>query len=381
MTERLASRAPRLLALCACVALVGSAHRTAASPSAQVSGSVFVDDWIVPDQAVRQRAPTGIVPEAAVKIGVDITDELSFSVKLCASCHGVEFEHINLDWMPSEYFNVQVGRMAIPFGEYASRIDPSGHKTSDAPLIFDMGRMAYGERSAMNLGVVPLPYVDSGVMIYGQAFPLPKLKAWYGGYVTMGMRGANDLDWIAMRSSPYRDNNGVPAVGGRLALSLITEPGATLKDLGVGASITGGRYDPNAQLGYLAWGVNAMTRVWILTLRGEYAYRRTDLDPTQSYAYALVDGWFQKDGWYAELEHPVTGWLSAVYRADQLRRNGAQLPGSQANLSTASRITRYTGGLMLVPASALFAKVSYEYWQSKDFPSFSSVHVGFGGAF
>ena len=53
----------------------------------------------------------------------------------------------------------------MPFGEYANRVDPSGHKTASAPLIYDMGRMAYGDKNAMNLGVIPQPYSDTGALV------------------------------------------------------------------------------------------------------------------------------------------------------------------------------------------------------------------------
>ena len=379
MIERVPRRFGRAAGLCATVAVLVSASAAFAGQSVLFSGSVYADYWGIPDKAVATRSPSGLVPEAAVKLSIDLNDTFSFSAKACASCHGVEPDHLMLEYMPSVHFNVQVGRLSIPFGEYSSRIDPAAHKTVSAPLIYDMGRMAYGERSAMNLGVVPLPYVDSGAMVYGQWYPVPMLVAWYAVYVTAGMRGGNDLDWTAMRSAPYRDNNGVPAVGGRVALNLITEPGRLLRDLGAGGSFTAGRYDPAGALDYQAWALNASTRLSIFTLRGEYAYRRTELVRGQAYAFELADDWFRKDGWYAELEHPLTSWASAVYRVDQLRRTGVPLPGS--TLSARSSISRATAGIHVTPLDSLFAKVSYEYWSARDFDDFHSIHMGLGGAF
>ena len=40
-----------------------------------------------------------------------------------------------------------------------------------------------------------------------------------------------------------------------------------------------------------------------------------------------------------------------------------------------------TAGLVIRPTSALFVKLSYEYWMPSDFPAFHSGHVGVGGAF
>jgi hypothetical protein len=330
---------------------------------------------------VNSRTNSGLVPEVAVKLGIDLSDELAFSAKVCGSCHGFELDHAMVEYMPSQKFNVQVGRLTIPFGEYSNRVDPSGHKTSSAPLIFDMGRMAFGERSAMNMGVVPLPYVDNGVLLYGQFFPVPRLQAWYGGYVVGGFRGSNDVDWISMRSAPYADNNRFPAVGGRVALTLAGEQGALLRDVSLGSSVTTGQYDKDAKLRYVAWGVNGLANVWRLTLRAEYAQRRTDLAPDAAYRFQLVDDYLRKDGGYVELEHPVYRWVSAVYRADLLRRTGEPLPGASATLSPDSRIQRYTAGLFLTPASSLFVKLNYEYWVARDFTNFGSVHAGVGGAF
>jgi hypothetical protein len=57
-----------------------------------------------------------------------------------------------------------------------------------------------------------------------------------------------------------------------------------------------------------------------------------------------------------------------------------------------TRITRYTAGLLITPAQAIYVKLGYEYWTPNDvgvfrtppasaFPAFHSAHVGFGGAF
>jgi hypothetical protein len=381
--DRFARRAARGAALAAVLAAAALAPAAAAGPGAQFSGSVYFDYWgfLPEDEAIAKRAPAGVTPEASLKVGVDVTDDLTFSAKACMTCHGVELEHVMLDFMPTTKFNVQAGRLAIPFGEFSNRVDPSGHKTVSAPLIYDMGRMVYGERGAMNLGVVPLPYVDTGVMVYGQVFLGTRIQTWYGFYGVAGMRGGNDLDWIGMRAPPYNDNNRLPSGGGRIAMNWISEPGEVVGDLAVGASYTGGRYDREARLGYHAWAADATLKLGPFTFRGEYAWRRTDLDPAAPYRFELVDPWFRKDGWYAELEHPLGGHLSLVYRYDELRRTGVPLPGAQPALTPDSRIRRYTGGLYVVPAASMFLKASWEYWETTDFDTFHSAHLGIGGAF
>lgn len=346
------------------------------------SGSAYVDYWGIPDKTVASHSPQGVAPAASLRIGIDVNDDLAFTLKACVSCHGIDAEQIALDYQPKSWFNVQFGRISVPFGEFSNRVDPGSYKTASPPLIYDMGRMSFGSRSAMNLGVLPLPYVDTGALVYGVRWLGEKIQVWYGVYGVAGLRGSNDLDWMAMRSIPYNDNNRVPAGGARLALSYSSNPGAFFGDANLGGSYTEGRYDKDAARGYQIWAVDATLRFGKLLLRGEYASRKTDLDPAATgYPYELADSWFQKNGYYAEAEVPLGGYLSAVYRYDELRRTGTPLPGSVEELSPDSEFIRHTGGLVVTPAAALYVKLSWELWQTTDFGDFQSYHVGIGGAF
>jgi hypothetical protein len=383
MTDRPRTIPARLLA--AAGAAVALALLLAASPApaasgVSVNGSIYVDGWWLNGKAVTKRSPAGVTIDGAVKLGVDVTDDVAFSTKACFSCHGVELESMAIEYMPSTAFNVQAGRLSVPFGEYHARVDQSGHKTVSAPLIYDMGRMAYGEKGAMNLGVLPMPYTDSGVLVYGQRFFGP-IQAWYGAYAVAGLRGGNDIDWTSMRATYYTDSNRTPAGGARLSFTYAAPVGGLLKDSSLGASLTGGKYDRDGRLGYLVWGADALLGLGPLTIRGEYAWRRTDLSRSASYAYEVPDPWLRKDGWYLEVEGPLSDGLSAVVRQDRLRRTGATLPGAAAGLTQDSAIDRTTAGLVWLPASSVFIKAGYEYWSPTDFAAFHSVHLGFGGAF
>ena len=360
--------------------LVGSA--AAAGSSTTVSGSVFVDYWWLDSKTAMKRASTATSAtiDGALKIGVDVNDDVAFSSKACISCHGVELESLQVDYMPRTWFNVQAGRISVPFGDYHARVDQSGHKTVSAPLIYDMGRMVYGEKAAFNLGVLPMPYVDNGVLVYGQKF-LGPVQAWYGVYGTGGLRGSNDIEWTSMRALYYTDSNRLPAGGGRLSFTYAAGTEGLLKDSTVGFSFTAGRYDRDAVLGYAVWGADATVGVGPVTLRGEYAWRRTDLSPAATYAFETPDLWLRKDGFYVEAEAPVATDLAGVVRYDALRRTGVPLPGAAKGLSQDSVIDRTTFGLVYTPATSLYAKLGYEYWRSNDFPAFHSIHLGFGGAF
>ncbi len=380
MTDAVVRRAPALiLALTAALASGGPAR---AAEGVLYSGSAYVDYWGIPDRPVANRAPQAVAPAASIKLGLDVNDDLAFSAKACIGCHGIDVEHVALDYQPKTWFNVQFGRIAVPFGDFSNRVDPGSHRTGSPPLIYDMGRMAFGSRSAMNLGVLPLPYVDTGVLAYGIRWLGERLQLWYGIYGVSGLRGTNDLDWMAMRSVPYNDNNRVPAGGARLTLSYSSDPKDFIGDASIGGSATAGRYDRDATREYRAWAADATLRFGKLVLRGEYASRRTDLDPAATgYPYVLEDPWFTKEGFYAEAEAPLGKYLAAVYRYEELRRTGTPLPGSVAELSADSTFVRHTGGLVVTPNSAIFVKLSWELWQTTDFGEFHTYHAGMGGTF
>lgn len=382
MTERRPGRSPRSAALLAAAAALLAPAAARATEGVIYSGSAYVDYWGIPDRAVGERAPQAVAPMTSIRLGVDVNDDLAFTAKACVGCHGIDVEHVALDYQPKSWFNVQFGRISVPFGEFSNRVDPGSYKTASQPLIYDMGRMAYGSRSAMNLGVLPLPYVDTGALVYGVRWLGEKIQVWYGVYGVAGLRGSNDLDWMAMRSIPYNDNNGVPAGGARLALSYSSDPGSFFGDANLGGSYTAGRYDKDGTRGYEAWSADATLRFGKLLLRGEYASRKTDLDPAATgYPFALVDPWFQKEGFYAEAEVPLGGYLSAVYRYEELRRTGTPLPGAIEGLSEDSSFLRHTGGVVVTPTAALYLKLSWELWQTTDFGDFHTYHAGIGGAF
>jgi hypothetical protein len=187
---------------------------------------------------------------------------------------------------------------------------------------------------------------------------------------------------MSLRTSPYVDNNKVPSYGGRVTLTYSSNPGAIIGDVSLGASYTGGRYDRDAKLEYQVAGADASIQLWKATLRGEYAIRRTALDPNASgYGWTLVDHFFDKRGFYAELEHPLGRYLAMVYRYDKLERLGVPLPGSSTQMTPNSALERATVGTVITPSSGIYLKLSYEYWKPNGFVAFQSGHAGFGGAF
>lgn len=355
----------------------------AAGADVNFAGSAYVDYWWASSPGATKSSLMGITPEAAVKMEVDVHENLSFSARVCFSCHGLEVDRAHVDFTPSPAFNIQAGRIGVPFGEMAVRYDPTSHRSVSKPLIYDMGRMAYYGRGGFNLGVVPQPYVDTGVVVYGQVWPSDEVQLWYAGYVVGGMRGENDFDYAAMRTSFYVDNNNEPAGGGRAVMTISSsEPDSVFKDFSLGISGMYGHYDPLRRRAYTALGADASLRVGPVTLRSEAAFIRIELNPDPTlYRYELIDTYLDKGGFFVELEHPLGSRVAVLYRFDMLARKGIPLPSSDVSLSPDSRILRYTQAFQFLLSSSMYVKASYEYTYMNDFPSFHSFHAGVGGSF
>lgn len=358
-------------------ALLAAASAGADATPVSVSGTLFADYGALSSEAARRGAPGSFTGEASLKLDAALTDELSFTGKACVGCHGaVAVPQAQLEWAPSRRVAVTAGRIIVPFGDFSERSDPSSHRTSTKPLIYDMGRMAY-RADLGGGGVVPIPYSEHGALVSGQVFPLESLQVWYGAYGVAGLQGTlrKEIDFRA----PGKDDNSLPAGGGRLAASWVREPEALLSEANVGASFTAGKYGPEGgTAGYRLWGVDASLRVAAVTVRAEWASRRVELQP------GAFDGdHVDRSGLYAEVEHPLGRRLTAVYRYDLLVRDGPltdAVPAGSA-IGRHARLARWTAGVELRPASTLFVKASVEHYRPDDLPVANGLHLGIGGSY
>jgi hypothetical protein len=371
------TRGARVVASAGALAAAGAA----AAADFQFSGSGFVDAVHYSDARAREGSTAPLVPELALKAIADVSDTLAASGRLCVGCHGIEVAQAQLEYTPSTKLNVTAGRIVVPFGDFSQRYDPAGHRTATRPLVYDMGRMPWFDDDALNFGVVPIPYVDTGALLHGQAWPLRRLQVWYGAYALMGLRGdpASDLDFHPATGSNrhnYWDVNGVPAGGGRLATTWTPAAGAWLGHVSVGGSFTAGRYDPEARFSYRAWGLDASTRLADLTLRAEYAARRNRLEPGRFAADRL-----DKSGWYVEAEHPAGPWVTAVARYDELRREGPLHAEIAVPISARTAIRRWTAGVEVRPEDSLFVKAAFEHYRPTELPIANGFHLGLGATF
>ncbi len=353
------------LAFAALLAFAGSASAVEVT----LAGSIALDHREVFGASGRLAAPgtLGIDStnlEIAQKVIVDVTQNVSFTAKACAGCHGLEVDQAFGELHVNDAFNVRVGRINVPIGEFNTRHDPSNYTAPSKPLPYAMGDMLRYTPSEFNLGVLPTPYSDNGVEVFGSLSPGAGLQLDYTVYAVKGLVGQNDLDWVDSRR--FQDGNRTPALGARVV--------ASRGDFSLGASFGGGYYDPRDRLAYLIAGLEAYGRVGRVTVRAKAIGRRTDFDPdAPGYRFEIVDPFFLKLGWYAQLDVDALEWLTLIYRADGLHRFGMPLPGSSVSEPRAG-ILRNTAALLLRTRSGFVVKLGYELWLFNGV-SFETQHV------
>lgn len=339
----------------------------AAAFDAILSGSASVDYRYVsglnPQVNPSPLGINGLTFEVAQKAVAEVGHGVSFTVKACGGCHGLEVDQGFGEVRLKRAFNVRVGRLNVPFGEFTLRHDPANFSTPSKPLPYAMGDMLEYGREAFNLGIVPAPYVDNGVEAFGSFSMSPKHQLDYALYVVKGLAGDNDVDFA--RSRTYVDNNRSPAFGARAVL--------TGEDWAVGASVNAGAYDAKDSLWYVMGGLELYARLGQFTLRAEVLARRTDLDPlAQGYAFALIDAWFLKAGWYAQVDWSPRSELTFVLRSDGLQRLGMPLPFSE--LSASAGVQRQTAAMLVRTHEHLAMKLDYELWTFSGAP-YPTRHV------
>lgn len=356
------------------------------APTRTFAGSIQLDYLAVPtERPARPLTLDGATIELSLRLGVDFSANASASVKVCFSCHGFEAGMAYVDLRASEGLRLRVGRMTPSFGAFPVRHDPANHRTSDKPLPYDMGRML--RRGDWNEGILPAPWVDTGVEVGGTRF-FARGRLEYAAYLMAGPKGAADaadFDFTLSRSGEryYVDNNSQPSFGGRISGSLeLGDRGA----LSLGGSVMAGTYDPDAELGFVIGGVDATLDLRRLIVRGEYLLRRTEMalgaDPAARFKYGpgadgRFDDFFVKDGFYLEAEVPLSR-VELVARWDGLRRNGNVLASSP--LSADTSMLRYTAGAA-VRFGAIRVKGSVELYDFRDFERELAIHLGLATPF
>ena len=363
-----------MIALHAVVGLLGEIN---------VAGSIYLNQpTLLSDRdAALGGTMRGMNAESAVKLVADVNEHLSASVKVCYGCHGFTADQAHFDWTLRDEVGLRVGRFPVPFGEFYLRHDPANHRSASKPLPYEMGRMLH--RDAFNLAVVPEPYPDNGVELFGTVRG-EVVELSYSAYAVAGLKGSattGDLDFIDSRLEPFADNNRTPSVGGRVVVALTDPPTAVWRWFAVGLSALYGNYDDEDELWYAMGGLDVYARVGQVNVRGEVLFRRTEQPANPAlFRTALEDRFVQREGFYFELDGPLGRWLEWLVRVDGFRRSGPLLLTSVLE-SEDTHILRGTAGLNLLPATGVTVKLGYEYWQFKDFADESIIHTGLVGTF
>ncbi len=347
-----------------------------------VAGSVQLDYLYVATEPPERIGFDGFTTELSLKMVADFGERTSAHVKVCYGCHGFEVAMAYLDFWVLDALSFRVGRMNPRFGDFPLRHDPANHRANSKPLPYDMGRML--RRTEWNNGIIPIPYADNGVEVYGTFWLGEQVSLDYAAHAVSGLEagsGASDIDFTLSRSPAlyYTDNNGRPAFGGRLSSSInLTE----VSSLTIGASFMGGEYDEAGERTYTLVGADLHYRLHGLVLRAEVLMRTTEIDAAPAvlrFERLKDDDSFIKQGFYVEAEYPFTDWFEAFVRWDGLRRWG-NLPASSP-LRLESAVLRYTPGINLVLHRSIRVKLSAEFWDFSDFRDEVAVHAGVVGNF
>lgn len=289
--------------------------------------------------------------EVAAKAVVDIGHGTSFTIKACGGCHGLELDQAYGEVLYVDGLNVRAGRINVPFGEFNTRHDVANFVTPSKPLPYAMGDMLFYTSQGFNLGIVPTPFIDNAVEVFGTFSLGSRAQLDYSLYAGKGLAGNNDYDFAASRS--YLDNNRSPAGGARVVLS-----GG---DWAFGGSVNAGTYDPKDKLTSVMGGVELYFRIGKVTFRGEGLLRRTELDPAApGYAYQVIDTFMLKAGWYGQLDFELHRKLILALRSDGIHRFGLPLPGS--DLSPEAGVQRQTVALLFRITENFALKGDYELW-------------------
>jgi hypothetical protein len=373
-----------------CIVVVAAAAAPARADTKierNFAGSIQLDYMAVPTTSVgRTLGLDSATVEVSLKVSQDFGDHVSASVKLCVACHGVEAGMASFDLRLTDELRFRVGRFTPQFGAFPLRHDPANHRTSDKPLPYDMGRML--RTADFNMGILPSPWVDNGLEISGAHFFSDSVQVDYAVYAVGGPRassGALDFDYRQSRSSDsyYVDNNSRPSLGARLAFNVVTSNARVT----AGASAMAGTYDPENELEYAIVGADLVLQLWRVLLRAEYLARRTEMaisaDPAQQFKYGpgktgRYDPYVLRQGFYAELEVPLTSRIDAILRWDGLRRQGNVVRSSE--LRSDSALLRYTVGTSVKLGGATRLKLSGELYDFSDFKDEVAIHLAVAGA-
>jgi hypothetical protein len=241
-----------------------------------------------------------------------------------------------LEYAASDAADIKAGRWLLPFGAWNPISNPAQFKSVSRPLMY----LGHEERNIVLQGgprpILNDEHSDIGLQISGQTERGEALLS-YAAWVSNGFQdtfGDFPDAWIDFR--PHEDNNSAKSLGARLA--------ANARGLTLGASYTGGRYDPQNRYAYRIRGVDATWRgASGLTFRAEYTDNPIHRAPGDG-------GNIRRRGWYAMAERPLTPKWTGVVMYSALSERPAPV---------VEKVSRLTLGAayQLAPTAMLKAEV------------------------
>jgi len=268
---------------------------------------------------------------------------------ICPGCPGVKAA-------------LEAGRFVVPFGAFASQVNPGVYRTVSKPLIFNMGMRVH--EGDLGDPVLPMPYSDEGAVVnFTIPFGESNLNATVDAYVVNGLIGnESGVDFDASRA--MIDNNNSPATGGRLTFGN--------QWVRAGGSVMGGRFNdrPIADgsygrgMQYFLWGVDISAHYSdIIRVQAEYAHRGNDhvlVDDTG----AFLKSWDRVGGAYIEAEGRVSEGspVSVLVRYDRQSRRDAAAPDESVLPEGHFAVSRVTCGLNFQLFHRSLLMLNEEHW-------------------
>ncbi len=314
---------------------------------------------------------------SAVSAHVKLTSELEFE-------HGTEeikLETALVDVLFATAFNLRAGILLPPIGRFNITHDSPRYNVIDRPLV--------------STQIIPATLSEAGAGFFGALYLTPYDRLMYEMYVVNGLSdgvllGNGEGTRIPAGKSAdafAEDNNGSPAVVGRLAYN--PRFGGE-----VGLSIYRGRYntyraegvqiDEPRSLQILALDAEYRRRRW--HFRGEAAWAKIDVLPDQvdnDFLAAKQRGLYMECN-YTLLRRRMLGMPEAAVvlfsRYDDIDLNVGRFDKTDQNLGELRR--RITAGVSFRPTADTSIRLSY--WRQWDYDKFNnlghSMNVQFGVA-
>ena len=336
---------------------IASAGRTAIGGYAEANGSYLVTDGVGEGWSMELRR-FNIFLYSAVGRRIRFLSELEFE-------HGTEeisLETALVDFVITPSLVARAGILLPPIGAF--------NANHDSP------RYDFVERPLVSTEIIPATLSEVGFGVHGRLAP-KGFSVSYDAYLTNGLGDGvilNSLGRTQLASGKSKerfaeDNNGSPAVSGRVA-ALVRRWGE------LGLSYYGGIYNsyrtdgvvvaPKRRLSLVA--VDLATDVGPVALRGETAWARIDVPKDLGELLADRQWGFYLDAtmpvWRPRirgLERPV---VSAVVRFERADLNQGRFAATK--LARGDDVNAITAGISFRPAAGTVFRANYRYQSSRD---------------